>query len=75
MIPRSVAEVLDRLPRNEVERRLVRDGDRRYLELGPEDGELRLRLGIETDKLGPAQVVVRGFEVSVQDIFEFSGQS
>ena len=58
MIPRSVAEVLDRLPRDEVERRLVRDGDRRYLELGPEDGELRLRLGIETDKLGPAQVVV-----------------
>jgi glutamate dehydrogenase/leucine dehydrogenase/CBS domain-containing protein len=58
MIPQAVAECLARLPREEVEQRLVRDGERRYVELGPEDGELRLRLGVETDKLGPARVVV-----------------
>ena len=58
MIPQPIREQVDRLPRDEVARRLVCDGDRRYLELGPEDLELRLRLGIETDRLGPQLVVV-----------------
>jgi glutamate dehydrogenase (NAD(P)+) len=58
MIPQPVQELLDRLPRDEVAQRLVAEGDRRYLELGPEDRELRLRLGIETDRLGPQTVVV-----------------
>ena len=58
MIPQSVAEILEQLPRDFVAQRLIHDGDRRYLELGPEDQDLRLRLGVETDKLGPSKVVV-----------------
>ncbi len=58
MIPQAVAKTLDQLPRDLVAERLIYDGDRRYLELGPEDQELRLRLGVETDKLGPEKVVV-----------------
>jgi len=58
MIPQLVRDLLEQLPRDEVARRLVCEGDRRYVELGPEDGELRLELGIETDRLGPQTVVV-----------------
>ena len=58
MIPQPVAETLKQLPPDFVAKRLIHDGDRRTLELGPEDEELRLRLGVETDKLGPAKVVV-----------------
>lgn len=58
MMPESVKNVLERLPSDEVAERLVCEGDRRYLELGPEDRDLRLRLGVETDRLGPQTVVV-----------------
>jgi glutamate dehydrogenase (NAD(P)+) len=64
MIPQPIAKVLEQLPRDEIERRLIHDGDRRYIELGPEDQELRLRLGVETDKLGPEKVVVLWDEAS-----------
>ena len=58
MIPRAVADLVRSLPDEEVAGRLIRDGSRRYLELGPEDEDLRLRLGVETDRLGPDKVVV-----------------
>jgi len=58
MIPEPVQALLSHLPDEEVARRLVCDGDRRYLELGPDDLELRERLGVETDRLGPQTVVV-----------------
>jgi glutamate dehydrogenase (NAD(P)+) len=58
MIPDPVAELLQSLPSEEVARRLIRDGSRHYLELGPEDEGLRERVGVETDRLGPERVVV-----------------
>ena len=58
MIPQPVATCLAQLPREEVDRRLVREGSKRYLELGAEDLALRLQLGIETDRLGPEKVVL-----------------
>ncbi len=58
MIPAPIAELLRSLPGEEGARRLVCEGSRRYLELGRDDEDLRLLLGVETDRLGPEKVVV-----------------
>ena len=58
MIPQPVAACLEQLPSDEIDGRLVREGSKRYLELGVEDLALRLQLGIETDRLGPEKVVL-----------------
>jgi len=58
MIPEPVRELVQSLPEDEIARRLVCDGSRRFLELGPDDVDLRLQIGVETDRLGPEKVVV-----------------
>jgi glutamate dehydrogenase (NAD(P)+) len=73
MIPRSVAELVGALPQGEVSQRLVRDGSQRFLELGPGDEDLRLGIGVETDRLGPEKVVVLWDEAGPGDDLPVGG--
>lgn len=69
MIPRRMNAFLrKRLPLQTFENRLIRDGDRRFLEFGILDVERLSRLGIQVDKLGPRLVVAMWDEGSPQEI-------
>jgi glutamate dehydrogenase/leucine dehydrogenase/CBS domain-containing protein len=58
MIPKRMNVFLrKRLPPQTFENRLIRDGDRRFLEFSILDVERLSRLGIQVDKLGPRLVV------------------
>jgi glutamate dehydrogenase (NAD(P)+) len=57
-----------RLPLQTFENRLIRDGDRCFLEFGILDVERLSRLGIQVDKLGPRLVVAMWDEGSPQEI-------
>lgn len=58
MIPKRMREFLwERLPEATLRNRLVREGDRCYLEFGPLDIDRLSRLDIEVDNLGPRLVV------------------
>lgn len=58
MIPNHMKTFLqERLPERTFQNRLIRDGDRRYLEFGPLDVDQLARLDIVVDKLGPSLVV------------------
>ena len=73
MIPWAVAELVRALPEEEVAGCVICDGDRRYLELGPDDEDLRLCLGVETDRLGPEKVVVLWDEAGAGDDLPVGG--
>ena len=52
MIPKQMKAFLrERLPERTFQNRLLRDGDRRYLEFGPLDIDQLARLDIVVDKL------------------------
>ena len=69
MIPRRMNAFLrKRLPLQTFENRLIRDGDRCFLEFGILDVERLSRLGIQVDKLGPRLVVAMWDEGSPQEI-------
>jgi glutamate dehydrogenase (NAD(P)+) len=58
MIPeRMNAFLRERLPQQTFENRLIKDGDKCFLEFGILDVERMSRLGIQVDKLGPRLVV------------------
>ena len=69
MIPDQMKSFLqERLPERTLENRLIRDGGRRYMELGPLDVDRLARLGIEVDSLGPRLVVCMWDEESPLEI-------
>jgi glutamate dehydrogenase (NAD(P)+) len=69
MIPeRMNAFLRERLPQQTFENRLIKDGDKRFLEFGILDVERLSRLGIQVDKLGPRLVVAMWDEGAPQEI-------
>jgi len=69
MIPeRMNAFLRERLPQQTFENRLIKDGDKRFLEFGILDVERLSRLGIQVDKLGPRLVVAMWDESAPQEI-------
>ena len=69
MIPeRMNAFLRERLPQQTFENRLIKDGDKRFLEFGILDVERLSRLGIQVDNLGPRLVVAMWDESASQEI-------
>ena len=69
MIPeRMNAFLRELLPEQTFENRLIRDGDKRFLEFGILDVERLSRLGIQVDNLGPRLVVAMWDEGAQQEI-------
>jgi len=69
MIPeRMNAFLRERLPQQTFENRLIKDGDKRFLEFGILDVERLSRLGIQVDNLGPRLVVAMWDESTPQEI-------
>ena len=69
MIPeRMNAFLRERLPQQTFENRLIKDGDKRFLEFGILDVERLSRLGIQVDNLGPRLVVAMWDESAPQEI-------
>lgn len=69
MIPKQMEVFLrDRLPQQTFENRLIKDGDKRFLEFGVMDVERLGRLGIPVDNLGPRLVVAMWEEASQHQI-------
>ncbi len=69
MIPeRMNAFLKERLPRQTIENRLIRDGNKRFLEFGILDVERLSRLGIQVDKLGPRLVVAMWDDAAPQEV-------
>jgi len=69
MIPKRMNAFLRKhLPPQTFENRLIRDGDRRFLEFSILDVERLSRLGIQVDKLGPRLVVAMWDEGSPQEV-------
>jgi glutamate dehydrogenase (NAD(P)+) len=69
MIPERMNAFLnDRLPQQTIENRLIKDGDKRFLEFGILDVERLSRLGIQVDNLGPRLVVAMWDEGAPQEI-------
>ena len=69
MIPEQMNAFLrERLPQQTFENRLIREGDKRFLEFGILDVERLSRLGIQVDNLGPRLVVAMWDEGASQEI-------
>jgi glutamate dehydrogenase/leucine dehydrogenase/CBS domain-containing protein len=69
MIPeRMNAFLREHLPQQTFENRLIRDGDKRFLEFGILDVERLSRLGIQVDNLGPRLVVAMWDDGAPQEI-------
>ena len=69
MIPERMNSFLrERLPQQSFENRLIKDGDKRFLEFGILDVERLSRLGIQVDNLGPRLVVAMWDESAPQAI-------
>ncbi len=69
MIPKRMHEFLwERLPEATLQNRLIRDGNRCYMEFGPLDIDRLSRLEIEVDNLGPRLVVCMWDEASPIEI-------
>ena len=69
MIPERMNDFLRQaLPRQTFENRLIKDGDKRYLEFGILDVERLSRLGIQVDNLGPRLVVAMWDVAAPQEI-------
>jgi glutamate dehydrogenase (NAD(P)+) len=57
-----------RLPQQTIQNRLIRDGDKRFLEFGILDVERLSRLGIQVDNLGPRLVVAMWDEAAPLEV-------
>ena len=69
MIPKRMNAFLrEHLPQQSIENRLIRDGDKRFLEFGILDVERLSRLGIQVDNLGPRLVVAMWDDGAPQEI-------
>lgn len=69
MIPKRMGTFLrERLPERTFQNRLVQDGGKCFLEIGPLDVDHLARLGIEVDRLGPRLVVCMWDEDSPLEI-------
>ena len=69
MIPKPMEAYLrERLPERTFQNRLVRDGSKCFMEVGPLDVDHLARLGIEVDNLGPRLVVCMWDEDSPLEI-------
>lgn len=69
MIPeRMNAFLRENLPQQSFENRLIRDGDKRFLEFGILDVERLSRMGIQVDNLGPRLVVAMWDDGAPQEI-------
>ena len=69
MIPKRMETYLrERLPERTFQNRLVRDGSKCFMEVGPLDVDHLARLGIEVDNLGPRLVVCMWDEDSPLEI-------
>jgi len=72
MIPARMQALLkDNLPETVLEKRIIKDGDLRYLEFGPTDVESLQGLGIIVDRLGPRLVSCMWIEDSPVEIGGF----